>query len=71
MKMSKKTLELTPEPLCRTAEDEVEKLLSFCVSCLTDLHPDYRCVECPACSELRCYTCECGCLCDRKKSTKG
>ena len=60
-----KTLEPTPEPLCEAAEQSVERLLSYCCDCLRDLHPDYRCVECCACGELRCYDCS-RCLCERK-----
>ena len=50
------------------AEVDVEHLLHFCVVCLKDLPLDGKgWLECCACSELRCYGCTHGCLCDRKK----
>ena len=65
----KKEQELPAIKLCEAADQQVEKLLSFCASCLKDLWPDYRSIECNGCSELLCYECHerGGCLCDRRK----
>jgi hypothetical protein len=65
-----KEMQQQPEvKLCDAAEQVVEKLLSYCASCLKDLWPDYKSVECNGCQELLCYEYHPhgGCLCDRRK----
>jgi len=51
-----------------TANEQFDRLMSYCFECLKDLYPEYRSVECCACGVLLCADGCTKCLCEVLKN---